>query len=159
MAGQDDATDAEIARLLVSSPQITASHDHDQFPSLALCIAARPTARAQGRRASPWLLAAFGGARAAASRRQAATAAVMANLSGLAFAVLTFIVQAAENPEQYYEYDFGEHEHDDDSDADPDYGSGAQPRKKKGAFGQAGGLTGRQASLLVLLAAHWCCTP
>lgn len=47
---------------------------------------------------------------------------------------LPYCSQAAENPEQYYEYDFGEqqHEDEDDSDADPDYGD-AGDRQKKGA--------------------------
>jgi hypothetical protein len=39
-------------------------------------------------------------------------------------------IQAAENPEQYYEYDFGDDNGDDDSD-DPDYG-GKQAGKKAG---------------------------
>lgn len=52
-------------------------------------------------------------------------------------AILALLPQAAENPEQFYEYDFGEQqqEDEDDSDADPDYGGGDRPKKGASRLG------------------------
>lgn len=58
-------------------------------------------------------------------------------------------LQAAENPEQYYEYDFGDDNGDDDSD-DPDYG-GKQAGKKTGTRVFDAGCLGAGLSAWLML--------
>lgn len=129
MAGADDATDAEIARLLVGegvervkgpSPGGCDHHCQGKAPCSTPCCLGRMSRVQVG----PQTVLAVAGL---TTRLPAATYAVPLHSTRPAalacFASLCAAPQAADNPEQYYEYDFGEQQQDDDdSDADPDYG-------------------------------------